>query len=199
MGAGAVLMAVFGADGQSSIPIGQVSSDTGRAVVLTDFQISSSTPIPLNESWFDLSLRVSGKQSHFVGVASKQDALTYLQGVPYDLITDFDSESGDIKSTQIPGDSRPSSPESQTFWADQQTGESVTVAWPVSDQDTSLVIMNEDTATGVKAGVTILLTIAWAGAAGIGLVITGLVLLIVAIVLLVLAMRAGNTPRADVP
>ena len=196
LGAGGTLLALFGTDGQSSIPIGRVTSDTGRAVVVTDFQISSSTPIPLDESWFDLALQVSGKQSHFVGVASKAQTLEYLQGVSYNLVTNFDSESGDITSTPIPGDRRPEPATTSTIWTDQQTGQQVSVAWPVSDEDTSLVIMNEDGSPGVRATVDVLLTIAWAGAAAIGLLISGLILIVVAIVILVLALRSGpEQPR----
>lgn len=194
LGAGAVLFTLFGSDGQSDIPIGRVSSDAGRAVVITDFQISSSTPVPLNESWFDLSIRVDGDQSHFVGVATKEKALTYLQGVPYDLVTDFDSSSGKINSTAIPGDGKPADPAEQAFWSDQQIGDEVSVAWPVSDENTSLVVMNEDGAPDVRAGIDVLLTIAWAGAAAIGLVITGIILIVLAIVMLVLAMRSGSKP-----
>lgn len=194
LGAGAVLFTLFGSDGQSNIPIGRVSSEAGRAVVVTDFQISSSTPVPLNESWFDLSLRVTGDQPHFVGVATKQDALTYLQGVPYDLVTDFDSSSGKINSTAIPGDGKAADPATQKFWSDEQSGDDVSVAWPVSDENTSLVVMNEDGSPDVRAGIDVLLTIAWAGAAAIGLVITGVILVVVAIVLLVAAMRAGAQP-----
>ncbi len=192
LGAGAVLFTLFGTDGQSNIPIGSVTSESGRAVVVTDFQISSSTPVPLNESWFDLAIRVTGDQPHFVGVATKEQALSYLQGVPYNLVTDFDSSAGTINSTTIPGDGRPADPGAQTFWSDQRSGEDVDVAWPVSDENTSLVIMNEDAAPNVQAGVDVLLTIAWAGAAAIGLVVTGLILLVLAIVLLIMAMRAGS-------
>lgn len=192
LGLGAVLFTLFGTDGQSSIPIGRLSSEAGRAVVVTDFQISSSTPVPLNESWFDLSIRVRGKDSHFVGVAPKDEALTYLQGVPYNLVTDFDSSSGKINSTPIPGDAKPAAPESQSIWSDQRSGDDVSVAWPVSDENTSLVVMNSDGSPDVRAGVDVLLTIAWAGAAAIGLVVTGLILLVLAIVLLVMAMRAGS-------
>lgn len=199
LAAGGTLLALFGTDGQSAIPIGRISSDSGRAVVVTDFQISSSTPIPLNESWFDLSLRVAGKQSHFVGVASKPQALEYLQGVAYNLVTDFDSSSGDITSTTIPGDRRPEPATEATFWTDQQTGPEVVVAWPVSDEDTSLVVMNEDGSSGVRASVDVLLTIAWAGAAAIGLLITGLILMVVAIVILILALRSGSRQPGNVP
>lgn len=198
MGAGAVLLALFGTDGQAEIPIGRVTSDEGRAVVVTDFQISSSTPVPLNEAWFDLGLRVDGDQSHFVGVTSKQQALDFLQGVPYDLVTQFDSSSGAIASTAIPGDRRLSPAEGQSFWIDKQTGDSVTVAWPVSDEDTALVITNTDGSRPVAAGIEVLLTIAWAGAVAIGLLVAGLIVAIIAIVLLISATRARSAPDSPV-
>lgn len=189
---GAILLTVFGTDGRATVPIGTLDAQDGRAVVVTDFQISSSTPVPFDESWFDLQLQVTGDSAHFVGVAPKADSLRYLQGVPYQLVTGFDSSQDVIKATSIPGDARPSPPADQTFWTDQQTGTDVRVQWPVSDTDTTLVVMDEDGSTGVIAAVSVLLTVSWAGAAGIGLAITGLLIVVIAIVILVLAFRAGN-------
>lgn len=194
MGVGSVVLALFGTDGQTSIPIGNLQSAEGRAVVLTDFQISSSTPLPLNEEWFDLRLDVTGEQAHFVGVAAKADSIAYLQGVPYELVTGFDSASDNIDSTTIPGDARPADPQTQAFWTDSQTGRDAAVTWPVSDSDTTLVVMNKDASAGVDAAVSVLLTIAWAGAAGIGVLVAGLLLVVLAIVLLALALRSGPKP-----
>lgn len=191
-GLGAVLLSVFGTDGRSTLPIGTLASQDGRAVVVTDFQISSSTPVPFDEAWFDLQLQVSGETPHFVGVAPKADSLRYLQGVPYELVTGFDSSQDVINATSIPGDARPAPAADQTFWTDQQTGSDVVVRWPVSDTDTTLVVMNEGGATDVTAVVNVLLTVSWAGAAGIGLAIGGLVLAVIAIIVLVVAFRANK-------
>ena len=82
MGAGAVLFGMFGTDGQARIPIGSVTSEVGRAVVVTDFEISSDAPLPVEQNWFDVRLEVTGNEPLFVGVAPKSDSLDYLQGVP---------------------------------------------------------------------------------------------------------------------
>lgn len=192
LGLGALLLSVFGTDGRATVPIGTVSSQDGRAVVVTDFQISSSAPIPFDQSWFGLQLQVSGDKAHFVGVAPKADSLRYLQGVPYDLITGFDSSDDEIRTTSIPGDARPAPPAAQTFWSDQQTGTDVQVDWPVSGTDTTLVVMNEGGGSDVSARVSVLLTIAWAGAAGIGSAVAGLIVIGIAIAVLVVAMRANS-------
>lgn len=199
LGLGAVLLSVFGTDGRATVPIGTVSSQDGRAVVVTDFQISSSVPVPFDQSWFVLQLQVSGDQAHFVGVAAKADSLRYLQGVPYELITGFDSSNDKINATSIPGDARPAPAASQTFWSDQQTGTDVRVDWPVSATDTTLVVMNEGGDPGVSARVSVLLTIAWAGAAGIGMAVAGLIVIGVAIVVLFLAMRSRSDDAASPP
>jgi hypothetical protein len=196
LGGGLLLLTVFGTDGKATVPIGTLSAQQGRAVVVTDFQISSSTPLPVDQSWFDLQLEVTGGQSHFVGVAPKADSLRYLQGASYELVTGFDSSNGMIDALTIPGDARPADPAAQTFWADQQAGTDVVVDWPVVGTDTTLVVMNEDVGRGVDADVTVLLTISWAGAVGVGTAVAGLVLMIVAIVVLVLAFRRGPTDRA---
>jgi hypothetical protein len=194
LAAGTILLAMFGTDGRTSVPIGAVSAPQGRAVVVTDFEISSSTPVPVDSSWFALQLQVTGGP-HFVGVAPKTDSLRYLQGVPYDLVTGFDSSRGVVSATTIPGDRRPEPAVDQGFWADQQSGDDVVVDWPVSDADTTLVIMNENGSRGVAGDVTVLLTIAWAGAVGIGAAAAGLVLMIVAVILLVMAMRSRDDSR----
>lgn len=192
LASGSALLALFGTDGRTAIPIGAVTAPEGRAVVLTDFQISSSTPVPVNEAWFALQVKVAGDQSHFVGVAPKTEALRYLQGVPYSLVSDFDSSAGAIDATTIPGDARPADPQRQRFWQAQQVGRQVAVDWPVADEDTTLVVMNEDGTADVDATITVLLTIAWAGTAGIGIAVAGLVLIVLAIVALVVAFRSRS-------
>ena len=114
------------------MPIGSLSSDDGRAVVVRDFEIGSDTPVPVEENWFDLRLEVTGQQPLFVGVAQKTDALDYLRGVPYELVTDVDGVNDRVESTTIPGDRVPEEAAAQPFWSDQQSGPDVTVTWPVS-------------------------------------------------------------------
>ncbi|MBK6763786.1 MAG: hypothetical protein IPG68_11205 [Micrococcales bacterium] len=196
MGAGAVLFGIFGTDGQARIPIGSVTSEVGRAVVVTDFEISSDAPLPVEEDWFDVRLEVTGNESLFVGVAPKVDSLDYLQGAPYELVTGIDSTSDTVNQTSIPGDRVPEAPALQPFWADQASGQDVTVAWPVSDAETTLVVMNEDASRGVDGQVSVLATVAWAGSAAIGMAIAGLVIIGIAIWVLVLAFRAGSGESA---
>ncbi len=198
MGAGVVLIAMFGTDGQARIPIGSVTSEIGRAVVVTDFEISADAPLPVEEDWFDVRLEVTGNEPLFVGVAPKEDSLNYLQGAPYELVTGIDSTSDTVNQTTIPGDRVPEAPSQQPFWVDQASGQDVTVAWPVSDAETTLVVMNEDASRGVDGEVSVLATVTWAATAAIGMAIAGLVLVGVAIWVLVLAFRAGageSTPQ----
>lgn len=192
MGAGAVLFGMFGTDGQARIPIGSVTSEVGRAVVVTDFEISSDAPLPVEQNWFDVRLEVTGNEPLFVGVAPKSDSLDYLQGVPYELVTGIDSASDTFNQTTIPGDRVPEAPATQPFWVDQASGQDVTVAWPVADADTTLVVMNDDASRGVDGRVSVLATVAWAGTAAIGMAIAGLVVIGIAIWVLVLAFRAGS-------
>lgn len=194
---GAILLAAFGTDGRAQIPIGSLASAKGSAVVVNHFQIDATNSVPLDDSWFDLSLRVTGNQSHFVAVAPKKETLRYLQGTPYELVTGVDSQSGSLQGAAIPGSGKPKPPESVQIWTDQQTGDDVTVAWPVSDKDISLLVMNEDLSPGVRAGVEVDVRIAWASPAGIGLVVAGLLAMVIGIVLLVLAMRSKPAPVAD--
>lgn len=199
LGAGAVLLGLFGTDGQAEVPIGTVTSQTGRAVVVTDFEISSDTPLPVDEQWFDLELEVRGQDRLFVGVAPKTEVLTYLQGVPYELVTGIDSSQDTVNQTSIPGDRVPEAPAGQPFWVDQESGRDVVVSWPVSDTDTTLVVMNDDASRSVTGDVSVRATIAWAGTAAIVAVVAGLVVVVLAIVVLVLAFRSGSSQPAYPP
>jgi hypothetical protein len=199
IGGGLVLLSLFGTDGKAQIPIGRIAGDQARAVVVTDFQISSSTPLPVEESWFDLQLKVIGGQPLFVGVAPKAESLDYLQGVPYELVTGFDSSSDDLRTTSIPGDRVPPEPTGETLWTDQQTGRQPVVAWPISSDDTTLVVMNADGSRGVAAEVAVIATVGWASALAIGMAVAGLVVVVIAIALLVMALRSGESAPAPAP
>lgn len=192
---GGMLLALFGTDGRADVPIGSVTSDRGRAVLVNDFQIDAPSPLPaMDERWLDLELRVTGDASHFVGVAPKKQAVRYLQGVPYDLVTGIDSSADSFNSTTIPGSSKPQPPETMS-WQEQAVGTDVSVQWPASEVDTSLVVMNEDLSADVSATVDVVVKMPWASGAGIGMVIGGVVAVILGIVLLVLAMRSKSSKQ----
>lgn len=199
MSGGLVLLGLFGVDGRASIPLGSLTSDTGRAVVVTDFEIGTSAPVPVDESWFDLRLDVSGAQPLFVGVADRDDSLDYLQGVPYTLVTGIDSEASALDNTRIPGDRTPSDPASEDFWTDDQSGREASVQWPVTDARTTLVVMNADASRGIDADVEVLVTISWVGPLAVGLTVAGVVLIIVGIIVLVVGLRAKQDPMVSAP
>lgn len=189
LAAGAGVLAVFGMDGVARVGLGEVRADKGRAVVVNDFQIEAPVPVPIQEGWLDLELEVLGEQSHFVGVAPKPDALKYLRGVPYEIVNSVDTTEGELQSTRIPGDAKPSPPQSEQFWTDQQTGTDVVVAWPVSATDTTLVVMNEDSSAGVAAQIDVRVGVSWAVPVGIGLAIAGLIAVGLGIWMLAAAMK----------
>jgi hypothetical protein len=199
MSGGLVLLGLFGVDGRTAVQLGSLESDTGRAVVVTDFEISTSAPVPVDESWFDLRLNVSGAQSLFVGVADRDDSLEYLQGVPYTLVTGIDSEAGALDSTRIPGDRIPPDPASQDLWTDGQSGREASVQWPVTDARTTLVVMNSDVSRGIDADVEVDVTISWVGPLAVGLVVAGVVLIIFGIVVLVIGLRTEQEPQMTAP
>ena len=116
-----------------------------------------------------------------------------LQGVPYELVTGIDSSSDSMDSTTIPGDRVPPDPGAETIWTDQQTGRQASVAWPVSNSDKTLVVMNRDASKGVAADISVIATVTWIGPLAVGMLIAGVVLVGLAILLLVLAFRAGGT------
>ena len=205
--AGGVLFSIFGSDGEADIPLGRLAAKEGRAVVVTDFEIASTTPAPLEQSWFDLQLQITGKKELFAGVASREDTLKYLQGVPYELVTTIDSSGDGLDSTTIPGDAVPSDPQAETFWTDSGAGRKVDVTWPIGTGETTLMIMNSDASSPVRADVSVVAAVSWAVPAAIGAVVAGVVLAVVALLLVVLAFRSGGkndqwpppAPQSGVP
>jgi hypothetical protein len=87
----------------------------------------------------------------------------------------------------------PPDPGEQAFWTDQQTGRTASVAWPVSNADKTLVVMNRDAAKGVAADVSVIATVTWIGPLAVGMVIAGVVLVGLAILVLILAFRSNGT------
>jgi hypothetical protein len=85
------------------------------------------------------------------------------------------------------------------LWTDQQTGRQPVVAWPISSDDTTLVVMNADGSRGVAAEVAVIATVGWASALAIGMAVAGLVVVVIAIALLVMALRSGESAPAPAP
>lgn len=195
MALGGSLLSTFGSAGQARIPIGRVISEDGDAVVITAVEVATSIGEVSNDLW-DVTIEVRGRDGLFAGVADQSDALSYLQGVPYELVTGIDSSVGRRTSTPIPGDAQPPPPTVQDFWLDQGVGPRFKVDWPAGSDDPALVVLNEDLAKGVSVDLALVVTLGWAPAVAYGSLLAGAVLLVGGIVLLVLAARRPRVSQS---
>lgn len=189
LAASSLVLALFGTDNRAVLPVGTVAAD-GRAVAVNDFQIEAPAPLPLEQDWFDLEIEVKSQKPLFVGVAEKQDVIRYLQGVPFELVTGLDTSTGSIEGRSLPGSARPEPPADQEFFTDTGSGRDVVVAWPVSPDQTTLLIMNQNLSRSVDAELDVVVTVPWARNAIIGTAVIGLLLVALALVLLVKASRS---------
>ena len=91
------------------------------------------------------------EQPVFVGIASEQDADTYLGDVRRAVVTDFNL---DPDYSPRPGGAPSSPPGEQTFWVASTSGAGEqTLDWELEDGDWVVALMNTDGTAGVSADV----------------------------------------------
>lgn len=192
---GALQAITFGTDDRAVGQVQPLHSD-GRALVidpagLDAFAAAGSRTVHVIVSAPD------GAPPLFVGVAPEVDASKYLSGSSYGLVNDLRVRGATASVTEVTGPLTPSSPASQTFW--QQTAQGTTnesVAWQVSSQETSVVVMKVDAAENVSVSVQVDLTANDAFVLAIVSAVVGLLLLVLGVVILVLTRRRG--PRGEI-
>ena len=126
----------------------------------------------------------------FIGIADEADVKAYLSGVNYDEIKEFRVLPFRVYYTNLPGNSSPAAPTSQTFWVVSEHGSGTqTLEWEVETGDWVLVLMNADGSAGVDLSGSIGVKTPWVFWVGLGLLIGGIVLLIIGVGLVLLATR----------
>ncbi|MFO8010785.1 MAG: hypothetical protein R6U89_08225 [Dehalococcoidia bacterium] len=136
----------------------------------------------------------------FIGIASENDAYSYLQNVEYDEIEEFELRPLHVEYRNFSGTSQPASPVTQLFWDANSYGKGEQVLeWEMEEGKWVLVLMNEDGSKGVdldgKVGVKVpgLLWI------GVGLIIGGVVALGLSIFFIVIAVRQSDKSNHQPP
>ena len=106
-----------------------------------------------------VSVEPQTAESAFVGVARTADVRRYLDRTAHTTVTDIDSDPfgfGDYDAAYetTPGAARADRPADQRFWTASASGRGTQeLKWAVDDGDWSVVVMNADGTSGVKAGV----------------------------------------------
>ncbi|MBZ5736953.1 hypothetical protein [Nocardioides mangrovi] len=113
----------------------------------------------------------------FVGLARTADVDRYLTGVP--CTTMHDPWDGDDRYADfVPGTVSPGPPEGQTFWVASSSGRGTqTMRWDADTGDWTLVVMNADGSSPVRAEVTIAARMPVLSTVGAVLIVSGLVVI----------------------
>ncbi|NNC81059.1 MAG: hypothetical protein HKN94_13005 [Acidimicrobiales bacterium] len=130
------------------------------AVVTNDLELLRFNNLPDFVSTPD-DVRVeavsAGSGELFLGIAPSDTVAEYLDGVPYDEITAWDSTADDISEveyTRNEGTADLADPGDQDFWVASVSGRGEqTLDWTIESGDWAVVIMNADGSPGVSTNV----------------------------------------------
>jgi Domain of unknown function (DUF4389) len=128
----------------------------------------------------------------FIGIAPRADALTYLNGVAYESVSDLQVLPYRVTYRSHDGGA-PELPSSQSFWQAEASGTGTqTLSWRVAPGQWIVVLMNADGSRGVAADVSVGATAPFLFAIALGLLIGGGVALLLAVLLLTIGIILLN-------
>ena len=177
--ASAAVLSQQGSDGYLNSPVREFSAPS----------YALTTPparVGVDQRPFDLgSLRLAAESTApggevFIGIGPKADVDRYLLGVHTTEITRVEALPFRVGYRDVPGQTVPSPPSGQSFWAVSSSGPGIQhVTMDLRSGDWVLVIMNADAGTGVTANVQAAVHSTLFGALGPGLWIGGIVVLVI--------------------
>jgi len=185
---GITLVSAFGSQGRVSTDFASITGE-GAALVSdgVGFQGGSSAQAALGK----LTLGVSDQDGKplFLGVAPDDPLFTYLQGVPYDVVSHISAKGYTLR--QVPGSQTPAPPNEQGFWSLKAEGTNPTIKLPASGDigQARFVVMNADGSRPVNATLQVGVYSPVAYRYGLGSSIVGALLLIPGIWMLTRAFR----------
>ncbi|MDO5754127.1 DUF4389 domain-containing protein, partial [Arthrobacter sp.] len=175
----AAVMSQQGSDGYLKSPVREFSAPS-HALITPPARVGADLPP------FDLgSLRLAAESTApggevFIGIGAKADVDRYLAGVHTTVITRVEALPFRVGYRDVPGQTVPSPPSGQNFWAVSSSGPGIQqVTMDLRSGDWVLVIMNADAGTGVTANVQAAVRSTLFGAFGPGLWIGGIVILVI--------------------
>lgn len=196
---GGALMALFGSNDTLDSGTQHISTPT-KALVSPASSIHDTSG--LQTVFGDVRLRITatpaGAGQHlFMGIGPASAVDRYLSGVSHDTATDVSVTPFHLTLVRHGGNATPPPPGSQSFWVAKASGNHPTLTWTVTNGSYRVVAMNTDAAASVAFVGGLQLTVPHLFAAGIGLLIGGIVLVLMAITLIVLGARTRppSVPR----
>ena len=147
---GVSLAFALGSSGEVSADFTSLSGP-GSALVSDGLTVSPTSSFQTSFGTVTLGVHSSDGRRLFLGVAREKPLFEYLDGVPYDVVSQVTSTFATIRS--VPGGETPKPPASQTFWLVQSAGESPQIDWPAdaASRGYRFVVMNEDGSPAVNA------------------------------------------------
>ncbi|MEI8082959.1 MAG: hypothetical protein WCI74_14070, partial [Actinomycetes bacterium] len=137
---GAAVLIFVGPSGVYSTDAGRITG-TGNALLFNEFKVNTGSYTSTVEKVVELTVGATGAngQQVFVGVGPSAAVNHYLAGVQRDVVSDINGSSA--KVTSIPGTTKPTPPNNQTFWTEKAVGTSPAIKVDAKP-GTTLVIMN---------------------------------------------------------
>lgn len=170
---------------------------------------SENAEIDADETLLDLPERLLGTvkatadartpNGVFIGVARTADVDGYLEGVAGSTVLDAFDEGGPPRLAFVDGGPPPGPPTDQTFWVASASGQGTqSVTWEPEEGDWTLVVMNGEGTTPVRAEVAVGAELPVLGVLIWVLLVSGLVVVVLAGIGLLLALRR-RTPARPAP
>ncbi|MEI6623462.1 MAG: LapA family protein, partial [Actinomycetes bacterium] len=185
---GAAVLIFVGPGGVYSADAGRITG-TGNALLFNEFKVNTGNYTSTVEKFVELTVGASGAngQQVFIGVGPSAAVNHYLAGVQRDVVSDINGSSA--KVTSIPGTTKPTPPNNQTFWTDKAVGNTATIKVDPKP-GTTLVIMNANTTAPVSVNLLIGGKSSSLFPGAIVSVVIGVLLIVLAVWLFIVAKRS---------
>jgi hypothetical protein len=140
----------------------------------------------------DARIRVRSQQAVFAGVALTADAEAYLRDVDRTIVSDINRTTA---TTTRPGGPPIGAPGAQRFWTASTEGSGTrSLAVPIENGNFTLVVMNADGSSGVRAAVSLGATAPNLGWMSVVALIVGAMLLAGAVALMIVPIVKASKP-----
>jgi hypothetical protein len=190
---GITLVSAFGSQGRVSTDVAALNGE-GAALVSDGLRIQGGSSVQSSLGTLTLGVTNPGGKPLFIGVASDDPLFTYLQGVPYEVVSHISAGHATIRP--VPGSQTPKPPNEQGFWSLKAEGVDPTIDLPVNGDlgKSRIVVMNPDGSKPVNATLRAGVYSPVAYKYGLGSSIVGALLLIPGIWMLTRAFKRRADP-----
>jgi hypothetical protein len=189
-------------DGYFTSPTEELSTDT-YAITSNEIDLGADAEAPdwvVADAVGTVRVRATSTspgQPIFIGIASEQDAESYLEDVGHAEVVDVHYDPFRVEYAISEGALPPTLPEEQAFWQASVAGAGTqTLTWDAEGGNWAIVVMNADGSAGVSFDASIGARIGWLLWVAIGLLIGGAVVLASGVTLAVVGARGATAPVA---